>query len=91
MSLKLMLQPWMTVIRTMEARAGFRNSEDAKRSAQPRSGAAPTRDSRVRRTASKNQLERLGEHLERGAMRPQLRCASRRHLFAECVPMPALT
>lgn len=32
MLLKLMLQPWMTVFRMMEVRAGFRSPEDAKRS-----------------------------------------------------------
>ena len=32
MILKLMLQPWMTVIRMMTASAGFRSPEDAKKS-----------------------------------------------------------
>lgn len=32
MLLKLMLQPWMTVVRMTKARAGFRSPEDAKRS-----------------------------------------------------------
>lgn len=32
MLLKLMLQPWMTVLRMMKVRAGFRSPEDAKRS-----------------------------------------------------------
>jgi len=32
MLLKLMLQPWMTVVRMMTVRAGFRSPEDAKRS-----------------------------------------------------------
>ena len=32
MLLKLMLQPWMTVIRMMSVRAGFRSPEDAKKS-----------------------------------------------------------
>ena len=31
MILKLMLQPWMTVIRMMKVRAGFRSPEDAKK------------------------------------------------------------
>ncbi|NNF66404.1 MAG: MAPEG family protein [Gammaproteobacteria bacterium] len=32
MLLKLMLQPWMTVVRMMNVRAGFRSPEDAKKS-----------------------------------------------------------
>ena len=32
MLLKLMLQPWMTVVRMMRVRAGFRSPEDAKKS-----------------------------------------------------------
>jgi uncharacterized MAPEG superfamily protein len=32
MVLKLMLQPWMTVLRMMKVRAGFRSPEDAKKS-----------------------------------------------------------
>jgi uncharacterized MAPEG superfamily protein len=32
MLLKLMLQPWMTVVRMMKVRAGFRSPEDAKKS-----------------------------------------------------------
>jgi len=32
MLLKLMLQPWMTVVRMMKVRGGFRNPEDAKKS-----------------------------------------------------------
>ena len=32
MILKLMLQPWMTVVRMMTVRAGFRSPEDAKQS-----------------------------------------------------------
>ncbi len=32
MLLKLMLQPWMTVVRMMSVRAGFRSPEDAKKS-----------------------------------------------------------
>jgi len=32
MLLKLMLQPWMTVLRMMSVRAGFRSPEDAKKS-----------------------------------------------------------
>ncbi len=32
MLLKLMFQPWMTVVRMMSVRAGFRSPEDAKRS-----------------------------------------------------------
>jgi glutathione S-transferase len=32
MILKLMLQPWMTVVRMMKAGAGFRSPEDAKKS-----------------------------------------------------------
>ncbi len=32
MLLKLMLQPWMTVVRMMTVRAGFRSPEDAKQS-----------------------------------------------------------
>ncbi|WKE64042.1 MAPEG family protein [Gallaecimonas kandeliae] len=32
MLLKLLLQPWMTVIRMMKVRAGFRSPEDAKQS-----------------------------------------------------------
>ena len=32
MILKLMLQPWMTVVRMMKVRAGFRSPEDAKKS-----------------------------------------------------------
>ena len=32
MLLKLMLQPWMTVARMMQVRAGFRSPEDAKKS-----------------------------------------------------------
>lgn len=32
MLLKLLLQPWMTVVRMMTVRAGFRSPEDAKRS-----------------------------------------------------------
>jgi hypothetical protein len=32
MLLKLMLQPWMTVQRMMQVRAGFRSPEDAKKS-----------------------------------------------------------
>ncbi|NNE06337.1 MAG: MAPEG family protein [Xanthomonadales bacterium] len=32
MTLKLMLQPWMTVQRMMKVRAGYRSPEDAKRS-----------------------------------------------------------
>lgn len=32
MILKLMLQPWMTVVRMTKVRAGFRSPEDAKRS-----------------------------------------------------------
>lgn len=32
MLLKLMLQPWMTVLRMMKVRGGFRSPEDAKRS-----------------------------------------------------------
>ena len=32
MILKLMLQPWMTVVRMMKAGGGFRSPEDAKKS-----------------------------------------------------------
>jgi glutathione S-transferase len=32
MILKLMLQPWMTVLRMMKVGAGFRSPEDAKKS-----------------------------------------------------------
>ena len=32
MLLKLMLQPWMTVVRMMQVQAGFRSPEDAKKS-----------------------------------------------------------
>ena len=32
MLLKLMLQPWMTVLRMMKVRGGFRSPEDAKKS-----------------------------------------------------------
>ena len=32
MLLKLLLQPWMTVVRMMKVGGGFRNPEDAKRS-----------------------------------------------------------
>lgn len=32
MLLKLLLQPWMTVVRMMKVNAGFRNPEDAKKS-----------------------------------------------------------
>ena len=41
MILKLMLQPWMTVVRMMKARAGFRSPEDAKKTPlnpEPREG-----------------------------------------------------
>src|SRR5210317_2004522 len=41
MILKLMLQPWMTVVRMMKVRAGFRSPEDAKKTPfnpEPREG-----------------------------------------------------
>jgi len=41
MILKLMLQPWMTVVRMMKGRAGFRSPEDAKKTPlnpEPRDG-----------------------------------------------------
>ena len=41
MILKLMLQPWMTVVRMMKVRAGFRSPEDAKKTPlnpEPRDG-----------------------------------------------------
>lgn len=41
MVIKLMLQPWMTVVRMMQVSAGFRSPEDAKKSPlnmQPRDG-----------------------------------------------------
>ncbi|MCM0612376.1 MAPEG family protein [Marinobacter sediminum] len=51
MLLKLMLQPWMTVVRMMTVRAGFRSPEDARKSP-------------LNPTPSSGQLE-PNEHVER--------------------------
>ena len=48
MLLKLMLQPWMTVVRMMKVRAGFRSPEDAKKSPlNPNPEPEPARGERV--------------------------------------------
>lgn len=71
MIMKLMLQPWMTVVRMIKAGGGFRSPEDAKKSPlNPKARPPSTYRERIRGSLSSYQPERFGEHsrLSRGGI-----------------------